>query len=335
MYSTGSARRLERRARYPHNSLTRFQALIRVILLYLGASCRNRTEVYERVRRVEDGGFRPGGRFVLYWLRVNRRAASNHALTFAAELANRLELPLLVYERLSCYPEANDRHHTFLLEGVEELAADLKALGAGYCFHLERRRAEGLAVLRRLASEASAFVTDDYPETVAARYGFALPGPLGIDQYVVDSSCVVPMKTIEKKAYAAFSFRPRIRAATPQLLKPVKPVKVQLPFPEWTLNDHTPVSSAKIAELVASCQIDHSVRPSTSYHGGRAAALARLHRFLEERLRRYAAERHQPSAHATSGLSPYLHFGHISALEVALEAQQYASKHRLIAAEFL
>ena len=90
-----------------------------------------------------------------------------------------------------------------------------------------------------------------------------------------------------------------------------------------------------MAELVASCEIDHSIRPSTSFRGGRRAAEATLQRFLDERLRRYARDKNEPSAHATSDLSPYLHYGHVSSLEVALAVREHARKHKLIADEFL
>ncbi len=98
---------------------------------------------------------------------------------------------------------------------------------------------------------------------------------------------------------------------------------------------HTEVRRQDIAALVASCEIDHSVAPSPSYRGGSAEAAKRLRRFLDDGLRRYAKEKNEPSAHATSGLSPYLHFGHISALEVALAVEEYAREHKLIADEFL
>ncbi len=72
-----------------------------------------------------------------------------------------------------------------------------------------------------------------------------------------------------------------------------------------------------------------------SYRGGRLAAEAALRHFLEDNLRRYAREKNEPSAHATSDLSPYLHFGMISSLEVALAVKAHAAAHSLIADEFL
>jgi deoxyribodipyrimidine photo-lyase len=98
---------------------------------------------------------------------------------------------------------------------------------------------------------------------------------------------------------------------------------------------HTEVTAGNLAELVASCEIDHGIRPSTAFRGGRKAAEETLLRFLDHRLRRYARDKNEPSAHATSDLSPYLHYGHISSLEVALAVREHAREHKLIADEFL
>ncbi len=98
---------------------------------------------------------------------------------------------------------------------------------------------------------------------------------------------------------------------------------------------HTEVTAGNIADLVAGCEIDHSVRPAIGFTGGAKAAQRRFRTFLEHRLRRYARDRNEPSANATSDLSPYFHFGHISALHIALQVKSFAEKNRLIADEFL
>jgi deoxyribodipyrimidine photo-lyase len=95
------------------------------------------------------------------------------------------------------------------------------------------------------------------------------------------------------------------------------------------------VSPSNVAALTSSCAIDHSVAPSLTYEGGRREAERRLAYFLEANLRRYARERNEPAAHATSALSAYLHFGQISSLEIALAVREYAGLHQLIAEEFL
>ena len=98
---------------------------------------------------------------------------------------------------------------------------------------------------------------------------------------------------------------------------------------------HTEVTPSAIPALVAACEIDHSVPPSTAFRGGCDAAGRTLARFLADRLHRYAREKNEPSAHATSELSPYLHYGHISSLAVALAVREQVRARKLIAEEFL
>jgi deoxyribodipyrimidine photo-lyase len=273
----------------------------------------------ERVRLLNSEPVRPSARYVLYCMRANRRASHNHALAFASQVANDHGLPLLCYESLEA--NSNDRLCTFVLEGVPENARRLRALGAGYVFSLSN-------ALARLAAEAACVVTDDFP-TLAA------PEGLPVACYAVDASCIVPMSEIGGKQYAAYAIRPKIRKLLPRHLAPVSPIRLRRSFPDSRFEFQTEVTEADIPGLLASCDIDHSVHPSVSFHGGAAAAESRLEHFLAHDLHRYARHRNEPTAHATSELSPYLHFGHISALEVALSVKDYADRHKLIADEFL
>jgi deoxyribodipyrimidine photo-lyase len=86
---------------------------------------------------------------------------------------------------------------------------------------------------------------------------------------------------------------------------------------------------------VAECDIDHSVKPSLSFKGGRLQAEKLLRHFLQNNLHQYDQRRNEPSAHATSHLSPYLHFGQISSLEVALAVKKYAQEHKLDSSPYL
>ena len=77
----------------------------------------------ERITQLKKG--EPiDGDFVLYWMQQSQRAAWNHALEYAVTQANELELPLVVCFGLTSYPEANLRHYTFMLEGLEQVERD-------------------------------------------------------------------------------------------------------------------------------------------------------------------------------------------------------------------
>jgi deoxyribodipyrimidine photo-lyase len=281
----------------------------------------------ERVSRLNDAPVRAGGRYVLYWCRWNRRVESNHALAYATTMANQMKLPLVFFERVTCnYESASARFHTFLLEGVPSLAAQLRKMGIGYVFQLPRRKKNPGADMRAVFNGAAAVVTDDCLRAIPA---------LDVQFDAVDASCIVPASAIPSQCYAAYSIRPKIHRLLPRYLNPVATVRPRVPCQESFAKSHTEVTDDNIDALVSSCEVDHSVRSSTLYRGGRQEALRRLRRFLKGGLRRYALEKNEPSAHATSRLSPYLHYGHISALEVALAVREHARQHKLIADGFL
>jgi len=289
-----------------------------------------------RVQLLNKAPLRANARYVLYWAQVNRRAASNHALAHAVELANRAGLPVLFYEGLTCdYPYASDRLHTFILEGVPDTERHLKRLGIGYVFYLRRTRDDPNDILYRLAKDAAAVVTDDYSLFPARYFNASVAPKLDIPYVAVDSSCIVPMSRFEKREYAAYTIRPKIRRLLPEYLKAAAAMRVNQKFRAPVPRFHTNVDAPNIAKLVASCDIDHSIQPSPAFPGGSSAAHKRLRKFLKQSLHRYANLSNQPSENATSGLSPYLHFGHISALEIALAVQNFAREHKLMPDSFL
>ena len=277
-----------------------------------------------------------GSAYVLYWAQSNRRVDANQGVVFAAELANEYRLPLLFYEGLTCtYPHASDRLHTFILEGVPEISRRARERGMGYVFHLHRRRRDPHDSLYRLGARAAMIVTDDYPSFVSLDYNRVVASKIEIPYYAVDSSCIVPMSHFGKQEYAAYTIRPKIHKVLERYLEPVKLPKLKCAWREGRSELHTEVTGTNIPELVSSCEIDHSLAPSRRYRGGRGEAKRRLRHFLEDNLRRYAGLAREPSAKATSRLSPYLHFGQISSLEIALAVRAYATKHKLISDEFL
>jgi deoxyribodipyrimidine photo-lyase len=290
----------------------------------------------ERVSKLNTSPERQDREYILYWSQMNRRVDANHALLYAAELANRHRLPVLFYEGLTCtYEYANDRLHTFLLQGVPETARRLRKAGIGYVFYLRRTRESPNDIFYQLARRACAVVTDDYPTFIARQHNRRVPQNVDVAYYAVDSSCIVPMSSIAERQYAAYTIRPKIKRLLPPFFKRPDELQVKRRFRDPIPELHTEVTAANVPELVADCDIDHSIRPSFGFEGGRLAAEKLLERFLTENLSRYARWRNEPSAHVTSNMSPYLHFGQISAIEIALEVQSYARDHKLIVDEYL
>ena len=273
------------------------------------------------------------GEFVLYWIQTTMRASDNPALNVAAERANELGLPLVVYQGLRPdYPSASDRLHTFILESAADLAADFARRGIHYGFSLERRRrAPGAPVaaspLELLARRASLVVTDYFPAFIVPRQTRRLRERIAAPVLAVDSCTIVPMAYLGRAHATARGFRTEVTAALPHFLHPVGDVEPKVRGAvEFPFDRVVPGTGALApAALAAACDIDHAVGPAPAIRGGPRAARARLVGFLETGLARYAEDRGDPNRpEAVSGLSPYLHFGNISPQEVLLRVRDVA-----------
>ena len=264
------------------------------------------------------------GRYVLYWMQMFKRVQDNDALNFAIQQANERDLPLVVYEGLKFYyPWANDRIHTFILEGVAEKQREFARLGIRYLFYLQRNQEDPRNTVAQLAGDAALLVTDDYPCFIIPEHNQRIVEQVGIPVFAVDSNGVVPLSCYEKEEYAAYTIRPKIKKLLPDYLRrsPLPRLKrrsadLKVAGPE------TEVTDTNIPSLVAQCDIDHSVPASKHYKGGTDAARQRLSHFVAKILPKYDQTRSKPDLDGSSRLSAYLHFGFISIQEIAEAVQQ-------------
>ncbi|MDZ7344529.1 MAG: deoxyribodipyrimidine photo-lyase [candidate division KSB1 bacterium] len=276
----------------------------------------------KRLVPLRHGAPRKEGRYVLYWMQIHRRAYQNPALNFAIEQANALGLPVVVYEGLRPdYDQANDRIHRFIIEGAIENHNQFAKRGIRYCFYLMPDAQTGnRRAVAQLAEDAALLVTDDFPTFVVPAHNRAIVKQVDCPVYAIDANGVIPIRELKKEEYAARTIRPKIHRLLPSYLWPIGELAPKIKNENLRLNlrEETPLENADVGSMLRAAQIDHSVPPSRLYRGGRTEALKRLNTFLSARLRNYARGRNRAGEHWTSELSPYLHFGHLSAMEVAL-----------------
>lgn len=283
-------------------------------------------QIDERTTQLNQREENKRARYVLYWMQIFKRASHNQALNYAIQAANERKLPLVVYEGLKYYyPWANDRLHTFILEGVEEKRKEFARLGIRYVFYLQRGPADRRDTVARLSREAALVITDDFPCFIIPQHNQIIAERATVPVYAVDANGIIPLAKFTKEEFAARTIRPKIRKLIDDYLQPVRTPKLHHPAPDLKINcpeETIDTSSQNIARLVASCQIDHSVTPSPVYHGGTKNGRRRLKYFVENILPRYDELRNDPSIDGTSRLSSYLHFGFLSAQEVVAEVNK-------------
>ena len=266
-----------------------------------------------RIHRLDD---RPParGRYILYWMQQSQRAEWNPALETAVEQANALRLPVLVVFALTSFPRANGRHYRFMLEGLRETEKRLAARGLGFCL----RQGPPEEVVPELAKNAALLVGDVGYLRVQRDWRAAVAKRVACPVVWVEGDAVVPVAAVSDHAeFAARTIRPKIHRLLGEFLQPLKPAKVAVPFAGGAQKSLDLSDSDALWRRLG---VDDSV-PAAAAAGGAAAAHRLLDRFVAHRLAEYAEAASDPVADGCSGLSPYLHFGQISPLEIALRVQ--------------
>ena len=278
-----------------------------------------------RVRAVNAAPVHTGRDYVLYWMIAARRSTWNFALDRAAEYAQTLGKPLLVFEPLEVdYPWASARLHRFVIDGMRDNAAAFRDTPVTYFPYVEPRPGAARGLLETLARSACVVVTDDFPSFFLPRIVAAAGARLDVRLEAIDSNGLIPMAAPDKVFTAAAFFRRYVQKNLVEHLKHVPRAMplVALPslgaVPTWITDTWAPASDALLngdPSALAQLPIDHAVAPTAMRGGSRAAADA-LQSFVANKLLRYSDLHNEPEVDATSRLSPYLHFGHVSAHQV-------------------
>lgn len=296
----------------------------------------------QRIAPLNDAPINPRGRYVLYWMTWARRGRYNYGLQHARDRALELNRPLMVLEALRCgYPHASDRLHTFILQGMADTAAAFRDAPLRLHQYVEPEPGAGKGLLAALAAHACCVVCDWFPAFFLPRMLAAGAARLPVRCEAVDSCGLLPLAAPGREFSRAYDFRRYLQRELPaHLTAPPEQEPLSgagLPPPPRLpvgVASRWPAASAALLragpKALARLPIDHGVAPAR-LTGGERAARERLAGFVAGGLAAYARRANQPEAGATSGLSPYLHFGHISPFAVfdAVARAEGWAPHRL------
>jgi deoxyribodipyrimidine photo-lyase len=257
------------------------------------------------------------GHYVLYWMQQSQRESHNPALEYAIRTANRLDQTVVVLFVLTeQYPEANERHFAFMLQGLREVAMSLARRGAPFVL----RRGIAPDIVPEVARNASVLVCDRGYLRHQRAWRTRIAREVNCPVVQVEGDVVVPVNLVSDHAeYAARTIRPKILRVRDRFLRPLPRTRLK------NRSDSTPVAGdldpLDIEGVLAGLGIDRSVKQVSCFNGGTTEARKRLRRFASKGLVEYAIARNDPADPRCSTLSLYLHFGQISPVEASLRVR--------------
>ncbi|MCB5261579.1 MAG: deoxyribodipyrimidine photo-lyase [Candidatus Cloacimonetes bacterium] len=274
----------------------------------------------------------PGGSYVLYWMQQAQRIQISPALDYAMAEAQRMKLGLTVCFTLSDeIPEANIRHYRFMIEALPDIALGLKERKIPFHILLGKP----VELIPKLGQKARLVVLDHgYLNWQKAWRDEIFGNELLSDTDIVqlDSEATVPVhQASDKEEYSAATLRRKLVSKLPAWLDYPAPAVYDIPAYSLDLQGipHYPDDLQDLDRLWDWVRTELRLQSSPgiihSIAGGYVQAQEKLDSFIKNKLPNYTQYRSHPDKDFVSELSPYLHFGQISALEIIhkiFEAEQ-------------
>ena len=273
-----------------------------------------------RIRQICKSDFE--GKCVLYVMSRDQRVQDNHVLLCAQKHAIAKNLPFAVVFCLQTSTGVRAReHYQFMLEGLKQVEADLLKLSIPFMMLIGDAYERLNGMFHHVSPDAVYFDFNPLkgPKTLQNRLCKVSP----CNMYVVDTHNAVPMwVTSDKQEVGARTIRTKIHKKLEEyLIEPDKLVKHPVDWPGVvkTIDD--------LKEMID--EVLNGIGQSgikINFQSGEQNSINALENFIKNVLSTYSVNRNDPSLDGQSDLSPYLHFGQISSLRVALNLRETALK---------
>lgn len=268
----------------------------------------------KRVRLLQKGNETNGP--IVYWMSRDQRVHDNWALLFAQRLAidNKKSL-VVVFNLVPEFIEATIRQYGFMLKGLEEVELELGKYNIPFILTSGKPEGEIPGLLKVL--KASILVSDFDPLKIKRIWKRDVAKRITVPFYEVDAHNIVPCLYVsDKLEFAAYTIRPKIHKALIEFMDEFTSVKKM---------SKSEVSSDKIdwSKIQKSLKVNLDVKEVAWIKPGETEAIKTFEQFLKNKFENYHELRNDPTKEYQSNLSPYLHFGQISAQRIALETERF------------
>jgi deoxyribodipyrimidine photo-lyase len=269
----------------------------------------------ERIFRYNNIAYQSG--CIVYWMQREQRTKDNWALIFAQEQAIEVRQPLyVIFNKVPEFAGASYDHFRFMLAGLKAVGKSLDSLSIPFTM-LSGDPVE--TIPRFLAGKQAGFlITDFNPLRQVIQWKTEINSCINVPFVEVDAHNVFPVRTIsDHREYSAFTLRKKIDRRLNVFLEPF-PRLINHPFPGSL--DFVKNPGGEFPEEIGNYKIEGA---DYKYKSGEHEAAECLTQFLNHGLSLYQEQRNSPEKNGQSGLSPYLHFGQISAQRIALEIRAF------------
>ena len=274
-----------------------------------------------RIKKINEADLNEAN-YVVYWMQSAQRISYNHALSYAAERANQLNQPLFIFFLIDKnYPEAEYGHYEFMFAGLKEIKNKLAQKDINFfIFNYEEDD-----IFKRIAAKASLFVSEKAYLKNLRKWKAKAADLIKVPFYTIETNLVCPVEEVsEKEEYAAYTIRKKINKVRDKFLNDYTEVQVKnktvVELPE-ELNEYL---IKDLDQYLAEMNFEEKISYKKFFKGGYQAAEQKLNEFLANKITEYGEKRNIPYFDYQSDLSPYLHFGQISAQEIAQKALEKA-----------
>ncbi len=268
----------------------------------------------KRIKILEEAELQKGP--IIYWMQRDQRVNDNWALIYAYERAKENKEQLIViFNLVTNFLSATLRQYHFMIEGLKEVEIKLTKLNIRFVLLTGKPEEQIPDFVKE--KNAALLVTDFNPLKIINRWKDKVKSKINIPFHEVDAHNIVPVwEASNKLEFAAYTIRPKIKKLLPEYLDD---------FPRIKKLSHVKFTGNKTdwEKLYESLEIDKSVKPVKNFGFGEKEANKILKKFIENKLKNYSVDRNNPNKNGLSNISPYLHFGQISAQRIALALNDF------------
>ncbi|MFZ1291118.1 MAG: deoxyribodipyrimidine photo-lyase [Melioribacteraceae bacterium] len=262
-----------------------------------------------RIRILKSGEQKEGS--IIYWTQREQRVNDNWALIYAYQKAiEKNEKLVVVFNLVTDFLQATFRQYNFMIEGLKEVEKNLAKLNISFFITTGSPEIEIPKFI--VKHNAGLLITDFNPLRIIKNWKEKVGQIISIPFYEIDSHNIIPVwKASNKLEFAAYTIRPKIKKLLPEYLD-------EFPKLEKLSKNNFIQNKIDWDKLYKSLKIDFSIKPVKFFFPGENEANKLLEKFIKIKLDKYAVDRNYPNKDGLSNISPYLHFGQISAQRIAL-----------------